>query len=76
MAILLPRQPNNMSEISEAKTEAYKLEQSVLDKRDAQIYQLKKLITELADALEEEFGSSIGDGHPSNLIRRAREATK
>lgn len=60
-------------------TFAGKLDNTFAGKMDAeseQIKDLKKIITELADALEEEFGSSIGDGHPSNLIRRAREATK
>ena len=41
----------------------------------------KALITELCDALEEEFGavtpkSALYDKRPWNLIRRAREAVK
>jgi hypothetical protein len=35
-----------------------------------------KLLTECANALEEEYGSCPGDGHPSNLIQRIREAAK
>jgi hypothetical protein len=39
-------------------------------------YSKDKLITELCDALEEEYGSCLGDGHPQNLVQRARKATK
>jgi Tfp pilus assembly protein PilN len=91
----------HFSEIDEAKNEAYRVEQSVLDKRDTEIARLKadwrqqaetaqlrlqkiesqqKLITELADALEEvlpmkqyaaEFKLPFYD-----LLKRGREATR
>ena len=65
-----------MNEIDDAKQEAWRIEQSVLDKRDAEIYRLKKLITELCDALEEEFATLDQDKRPKNLLKRAREATR
>jgi hypothetical protein len=52
-----------------------------LARKDVEIARLKALITELADALEEEFGhvghrAALKDKRPWDLIQRAREATK
>ena len=70
-----------MSEIEDAKQEAWRIEQSVLDKRDAEIYRLKILITELCDALDK--SAVTGNSHyfkatalRRSLIDRAREATR
>jgi hypothetical protein len=47
--------------------------------KDAEILRLKELITECADALEEEFGESRdlmqSQQRPWNLLQRAREVT-
>jgi hypothetical protein len=71
-----------MSEMDDAKEEAWRLEQSVLDKRDAQIYRLKKLIdddkkiiSELLVLLEKRSGS-FWFGEEWDLIKRARKATR
>ena len=51
-----------------------------IDEQSAEIERYRKLITELADALEEEFGESRdlmqSQQRPWNIIQRAREATK
>ena len=66
-----------MNEIDDAKQEAWRIEQSVLDKRDAEIYRLKKLITELCDALEWwENHTSYEPPFAVELKKRAREATR
>jgi hypothetical protein len=67
------------AEIERLKTEA--LAEKNSHYRSLQLWgekedRLKVLITELCDALEEEYGSCLGDGHPSNLLQRAREATR
>jgi hypothetical protein len=46
------------------------------DPRDAEIYRLKKLITELADALEDWACWQVQLGNEISLIQRAREAAK
>lgn len=53
-------------------------ESQLLKDLDQKIADQKQLITELCDALEEEYGEGINldDRHPWNLIQRAREATK
>ena len=47
-----------------------------IDHLSGELWEKKKLITELCDALEEEYGSNPGDRHASNLLQRAREATR
>jgi hypothetical protein len=51
-----------------------------IERLKARLEEVKALITEMADALEEEFGESRdlmqSQKRPWNLIKRAREATR
>jgi hypothetical protein len=52
-----------------------------IEELKTEVAQLKQLVIELCDALEEEFGTldhrpALKDKHPWNLIQRAREAIR
>ena len=72
-----------VAEIQEKDAEIERLKdeyESLMGRFRCYVYESKQLITELADALEEEFGESRdlmqSQQRPWNLIERAREATR
>ena len=64
------------AEIERLKRENAQLKKWALMTDEQVVMDLKALITELCEALEEEYGILDQDKRPKNLLKRAREATR